>query len=172
MMTFYTIFSLATIAYMCFCAVKCKQPLYRTVAIVFVFCGLLDFIHSMFFISEVFAGLVPYLMKLRSVAALIFAIQLIITANKLQGQGKEGIGYNYALATALMVDVAFSVPGALSYMDYQWFHEYRVRMWPDFALIAIFAAMKINKVSLKFEEDLLLWYFSVASVVWMGFYFI
>ena len=173
-MSEYTLVPLVTIAYMCYCFSKSTNVLCKIVAAIFI-CSNLLLLLMRFVPYEILNGLesfLAYFMRISVLATGIFVFQLFKTGSEVKSRGEQGAEYNFIIATALILMIIVSFNNLFGYLDFQSFYEYRMRVWPEIAVVGTFAVMKIKAITLNQDEDKLLWYFAASALFVVINYFV
>jgi hypothetical protein len=171
-MSFYLLIDISTIVFMAFCFTRFTSVLCKIIAIIFIFLSVLNLLWALGFLPMIILVAYSYLMHLVTVANALFAVQLFRTASNSQSDYEQPPTYNYIIGLAFIAMVLFSIPQIMHYFESGFFNAYFVRIWPDIIVVIAVAVMKIKKVSLNKDEDLLLWYFGVFCALMSLRYFL
>jgi hypothetical protein len=168
----YLFFPVLTIAFMAFCLAKCENVLCKIVAAIFIFSAVMQSLLYMNLMPEFVLPYLDYLMRASVIATAIFIFQLFRTASEVRTRGEEGANYNFIIGAALLFMMLISFDEVRVYLDNEWFYRLRMRIWPELAVLITVIVMKVKKVVLNKDEDLLLWYFAGSSLFVLGYYFL
>jgi hypothetical protein len=171
-MSFYLLIDISTIVFMSFCFTRFTSVLCKVIASIFLFLSVLNLLWVLGFLPMIILGFYPYLMHLVAVANALFTVQLFRTASNSQSDHEQPVTYNYIIGLAFIVMILFSIPQITHYFDREFFRTYYVHVWPDLTMVIAVAVMKVKKVSLNKDEDLLLWYLGVLYLLVCVRYFL
>ncbi len=166
------VFPLAIIAFMCFCFVKSQSVICKIVATIFLCLAAVNLFIQLKWVPGFMLEYIDYIMRLFTIGTLLFIFQLFKTASQVKMRGGEGANYNYIIGIALILMLVISFREEIGFWDGEWFYAYRVRVWPEIAVLTTVIIMKAKKVVLNKDEDNLLWFFAASCLYVLYYYFL